>query len=547
MRTEIITTPARSRLMARVRQKGTSAELAVRIILDDLGIIYETNVPDLPGSPDLVSKENKWAIFVHGCYWHAHEDCTRWKLPIRNRDFWEDKFKNNRERDRRKITLLKNDGFSIMVVWECELEDNKKVRKRLQDFFSVNESYRFSDTKKSVSRVIISRNGITQSTRLYFKNIDVAELDARSAFDLAFLRHQRPPDYRKFEAIVRSVDLFSGCGGLSLGAMEACRAIGKRFVSVAAVDNDSSALDVYKKNIEYQNAFCENITELVNGELGTDITENERKFLNKISSVELLLAGPPCKGYSDLNNHTRRNDPRNAMYQRVTRFIEIVRPKHVLVENVPSVVHGKDGEVKEAIEVMNQLNYHVDSAIVDLSLIGVPQKRKRHILIGSTTKTFSIKEIIEKNKVDEKRSLNWAIMDLIDVNPISLFDTPTQHSKANQERIKYLHDNNVYDLPDPLRPVCHQDGKHSYKSMYGRMKSDEPAQTITSGFRSPGQGRFIHPTLLRTITPHEAARIQLFPDYFNFDTVTKKTSLAEMIGNAVPYKLSYIFNIEFLS
>ena len=109
----------------------------------------------------------------------------------------------------------------------------------------------------------------------------------------------------------------------------------------------------------------------------------------------------------------------------------------------------------------------------------------------------------------------------------------------------FLHKNDLYDLPNRLRPKCHRSGT-TYKAAYGRLKWDEPANTITSGFGSPGQGRYVHPSNIRTLTPHEAARLQFFPDYFDFGDETK-TSLARMIGNAVPSKLSYIFCMEILS
>jgi DNA (cytosine-5)-methyltransferase 1 len=82
--------------------------------------------------------------------------------------------------------------------------------------------------------------------------------------------------------------------------------------------------------------------------------------------------------------------------------------------------------------------------------------------------------------------------------------------------------------------------------MYGRMRYDEPSQTITSGFSSPGQGRYIHPVRPRTLTPHEAARLQFFPDFFDFSMVKYRSSLATMIGNAVPMKLSYAVGLELL-
>lgn len=104
---------------------------------------------------------------------------------------------------------------------------------------------------------------------------------------------------------------------------------------------------------------------------------------------------------------------------------------------------------------------------------------------------------------------------------------------TNLARMRYLLEHDLYDLPNSERPECHRDA-HSYKSMYGRLKWAEPAQTITSGFGSIGQGRYMHPTQMRALTAHEAARIQGFPDYFDFSAVTKRSELATMIGNAVP-------------
>ena len=110
--------------------------------------------------------------------------------------------------------------------------------------------------------------------------------------------------------------------------------------------------------------------------------------------------------------------------------------------------------------------------------------------------------------------------------------TPT-----NVVRMEYLFKHDEYDLPNRLRPPCHQNG-HSYKSMYGRLKWDQPAQTLTTGFGSMGQGRFLHPTRRRMLTPHEAARIQGFPDFFNFSLISRRTSIQQLIGNAVPPRIA---------
>lgn len=387
----------------------------------------------------------------------------------------------------------------------------------------------------------------TENTTQQIPHYMALEMRARQAHDLAFLMKKKYPVMGYGTDIVRCVDLLSGCGGLSLGAMEACRILGKKFLPVAAVDFNSVALEVYKSNFKNAKIYQSDINDIIDGEMGADPTTNERKFLDQVMPIKICMSGPPCKGHSDLNNHTRRKDDKNKLYLKVARFIEIAKPEYVIVENVPAVTLSTGSEVLQSKEILRGLGYHVDDEVVDLSRLGVPQKRKRHILIGSLHKKIKINDVVNKNKVDRVRTINWAIKDLADVDVNTLYDRPSRHSKENMDRIRYLHENKLYDLPDHLRPLCHQSGDHSYKSMYGRMKPNEPAQTITSGFGSPGQGRFIHPTRLSTITAHEAARLQYFPDFFDFSTVKKKTQLAEMIGNAAPWILSYIFCIEFLS
>jgi len=370
--------------------------------------------------------------------------------------------------------------------------------------------------------------------------------DAQSAFDYAFLTMHSPPVQSDYSQIIRTADLFCGCGGLSLGAAEACRVLGKRFLSVAAVDKDPVAVRTYKRNFPCSTTYSDEIEKVVDGEIGSEPTIRERIFLKEVGNIDVLLAGPPCQGYSNLNNHTRRKDGRNTLYERVARFTEIAKPKHVLIENVPAAIFGVEGAVKRTIKVIQGLGYAVDSGVVDLTTIGVPQKRKRYIVVASLSKKPSVKATIEKHRVEHVRSVKWAIGDLEDEPSTCIFTTASCLSQANMQRIEYLHQNDLYDLPEHLRPVCHRNGRHSYPSMYGRMKLDEPSQTITSGFQSPGQGRFIHPTRLRTLTPHEAARLQFFPDYFDFSEATTRAALAMMIGNAAPMKLSYVFVLDLL-
>jgi DNA (cytosine-5)-methyltransferase 1 len=340
------------------------------------------------------------------------------------------------------------------------------------------------------------------------------------------------------------VDLFSGCGGLSLGVREACRALGLGFQSVLAVDANPTALDVYAANFAPSDVICGDLSQTIDRPVGDSLSASERSLMKRLGSVDIVLAGPPCQGHSNLNNHTRRNDIRNALYSRVIRFVELVRPSHVVIENVPSVVHATDGVVAEAVEVLGALGYGVSTNVVQLDRLGVPQRRKRHVLVASLTGAVSL--LCDRWLVHKPRSVMWAIHDLEQVPADTLIDTPSCLSEQNIRRIKYLMRNGLYDLPDVERPPCHRDAAHSYKSMYGRLRYTRPAQTITTGFGSPGQGRFIHPTQCRTLTPHEAARLQGFPDFFNFSRVGSKGELADMIGNAVPMRLGCILGLELL-
>jgi DNA mismatch endonuclease (patch repair protein) len=125
---------ATSQRMSGVRRRDTSPEMNVRRALHSLGIHYRTRNRDLPGSPDVANRKRKWALFVHGCFWHRHRACRRTTTPKRNRGFWVAKFAANCERDARKMRLLRAAGFRVLVVWECEAEASEHVRARLRSF-----------------------------------------------------------------------------------------------------------------------------------------------------------------------------------------------------------------------------------------------------------------------------------------------------------------------------------------------------------------------------------------------------------------------------
>jgi len=339
---------------------------------------------------------------------------------------------------------------------------------------------------------------------------------------------------------VRVVDLFSGCGGLTLGVAQAAQAVDAGLDVRLAVDLDDIATKVYRHNFPKARAVTGRVESYFDGALDRGRTETEANTKKRCGAVDILIGGPPCQGHSDLNNHTRRNDPKNALYVRMARAAEVLKPSVVMVENVPAVRHDKSDALGLTTAHLALSGYAVAHRVVELRQLGVAQTRRRHVLLASRIAAVDpIQVLTELGKVRNQRStdLEWAIGDLVAGPSSSEFDTPPRASETNQKRMAYLLEHGLYDLPNSQRPPCHQD-EHSYKSMYGRLRWDAPAQTITSGFGSIGQGRYMHPDVPRALTPHEAARIQGIPDYFQFAATSRRTSLATIIGNAVPPQLS---------
>lgn len=127
-------TPFRSSLMQNVRQQNTTPEMVVRRAAHGLGYRFRLHRRALPGSPDLVFPRLEVAVFVHGCFWHRHSGCRYASTPKVNAEFWEHKFRRNVERDAQKEGELRQFGWQVMVVWECETRDLESLRRRLSEF-----------------------------------------------------------------------------------------------------------------------------------------------------------------------------------------------------------------------------------------------------------------------------------------------------------------------------------------------------------------------------------------------------------------------------
>lgn len=357
---------------------------------------------------------------------------------------------------------------------------------------------------------------------------------------------------------LRTVDVFCGCGGLTLGAAQAALAVGRKFEAIAAIDVDAGGLEVHRANFGTKNLFHTSASSLVDFHVSGSASEArfayepeiiDAALAEEVGNVDLFLAGPPCQGHSNLNNKTRREDPRNLLYLTAVALAVGLKSHMIVIENVPEVVNDKSGVVVSAKALLKASGYtFIDSGVLAANDIGWAQTRKRFFLIaaklGRGKPPLTLKMVSGALKRDAL-PLGWAIGDLMREKGSSantgVMDTVPALSEENRSRIAWLFANDKHVLPNHERPDCHKDG-HSYPSVYGRMFWDKPAQTITTGFLTPGRGRYIHPLQPRVITPREAARIQAFPDSFRFVVNghdPARVAVSKWIGDAVPPVLGY--------
>jgi DNA mismatch endonuclease, patch repair protein len=121
--------------MSRIRSSGTAPERVVKQILSRSEIRYRMNVRDLPGKPDFANKTRKFAIFVHGCFWHSHENCALASDPKSNRSYWQPKLERTKARDLAHIERLEELGYRVLVVWECSSRKSQEAREQIVEFF----------------------------------------------------------------------------------------------------------------------------------------------------------------------------------------------------------------------------------------------------------------------------------------------------------------------------------------------------------------------------------------------------------------------------
>lgn len=356
-------------------------------------------------------------------------------------------------------------------------------------------------------------------------------------------------------------DVFSSVGGLSVGLDLGLRSLDFEPKHAFCVDLDADALSVFQRNLSPSMALNASVSDTVDFYVSNDANESKFADVPVVNHpdmerykgrVDILCGGPPCQGHSNLNNRTRRDDVRNLLYLTMPALAVALDVKAVVIENVPSVVHDSWGVVASSKGLLRNSGYHVFEAKLRFSDYGGFQTRERYFLLGFKNPRHDT-QIVEFLKPfrREPRAVELAIGDLLSRSTTNLwgrdlFDSVGVMSAENDKRISYLFDNDLYNLPDSERPDCHKNGT-SYRSVYGRMFWDQPSPTITTGFVSPGRGRFIHPKERRVLTAHEAARIQSFPDTFDFNlpdpTRNNRSLLAKWVGDAVPPMMSRLIGL----
>lgn len=436
--------------------------------------------------------------------------------------------------------------------------------RRLPDAYPVLAAIDYSLHERTVARRV-SAGSLASSSRMAVPVNHTLDKES-SPPDLAHLwtmlefEGRRPQlDRGANRQRINIVDLFCGCGGLSLGIRRAVEAAGARPVFLFAADVDGAALKVYARNIRPLRYARQNVETLVDYDspiddrYGTDLQflHLDCRMKSLAGQVDILVAGPPCEGNSNFNNRTRRFDARNDLYIDAIVAGIALDARVIIIENVPMVTRARQDVVRRSLRLLRDAGYRSkgNEFLLTASDFGTPQDRRRHFLVAAKSNRSWDPSDFHPFKIPAPTALE-ALEPLRNVHRATTFDQPSQLSQDNAKRVRFLIDNDEYDLPNHERPDCHRLKDHSYPSIYGRIRPAEQAPTITTGFLSPGRGRFTHPLEARSLTPHEGARLQGFGDDFDWlqarDTMTRG-DYANMIGAAVPPQLGFAVGMCALS
>ena len=329
-----------------------------------------------------------------------------------------------------------------------------------------------------------------------------------------------------------AIDVFAGGGGLTVGLKRA------GFEVAAAVEIEEHAYATYRANHPEVYALKQDVRTVS----GRDLLAGARR-----ERIDLLAGCPPCQGFTSLTSKYRRDDARNALVSEMTRLARELRPRAIMMENVPRL---KDKRLYEEMRRdLEALGYQLADDVLEVADYGVPQRRKRLVLLGGRGFRIELPRPSHSQR-GEDGLIPWKTVR----DAIGHMKEPTTLGEARETGaveesdwhvVRTLSDRNVARMrsaragetwariPEKLRPVCHQGGYRGFSNVYGRMEWDRPSPTITGGCTTFSKGRFGHPVHDRTISVREAALLQTFPSGYRFDTPYME-HVCNIVGNALP-------------
>ena len=346
------------------------------------------------------------------------------------------------------------------------------------------------------------------------------------------------------------VDLFAGCGGLTAGFRMANSDIGE-FRPIAAVDSDVDSAATYAANFG-DHVFHGSIEDWLEGSRYPD-------------GADVVLGGPPCQGFSSLGKQ-EVTDRRNALWEQYVEAVDLLGPELFVLENVREFLKSEQFRgLEAACRPGNKLeDYEIEYFLLDSSLYGAPQRRRRAIVIGRRRGLLSLGEPPQTARRSNVREafdgLSTEVLDrdlpdrYVDFQGQQLpgpFAGSELHltrffTQLSLKRYRWIPPGgNRFDIPYHLQAPCWRTHRTGSADVMGRLLWDKPSVTIRTEFYKPEKGRYLHPTEHRPITHLEAARLQGFPDSYKW--CGSKYSIARQIGNAVPLQLGQALGCHILS
>lgn len=336
-----------------------------------------------------------------------------------------------------------------------------------------------------------------------------------------------------------AVDLFCGIGGLTKGLSMAGVNV------VAGFDIDKSCKFAYERNNHAQ-FICKDIMSLCGQEI-------EQYY--PMDTVRALVGCAPCQPFSRYSSRYRKNGHKDNKWKLLysfKRLVEACLPQIVSMENVPNLAN--EDVFKDFIDALKQCGYQVEYQAVYCPEYGVPQHRKRLVLLASRIgEIHLISPLYTKENYPTVRTAIGKLPEISDgeVCRTDLLHRSSALSKINKKRIMQSVPGGTWrDWDDELKLKCHKkESGHTYPSVYGRMEWDKPSPTITTQFYGYGNGRFGHPEQNRAISLREGAILQSFPEDYVFideEHPALKRELGTHIGNAVPVELGKAIGISIL-